>query len=331
MKLLIAYDGSDCATAALDDLTKAGLPLHDVEATIVAIDETPPTFQLPGFANGIFAESNLSTGAFAMDTEGSVCRAAHADKKATYAVSRLQQQFPHWTIEKRALCGSPWFLLVQQIKELDPDLIVAGSHNKNMLQRLLFGSVSKYLADHAACSVHITKAPLFASNGPPRLMLAVDGSEMSMLAVDAIASRHWPAGTYVCVVGVVDRNAFPPEFFANHSQSSAVLNYHQRTLEQALSAVAEKLSDIGLDVSTVCRIGSPEETLEDEARRRHIDCVFLGAARHTLLQRTMCGSVSSTLVANAHCSVEIVRPRLNSDATPKTDCKKRYSNSVQFN
>jgi hypothetical protein len=37
-KLLIAYDGSECAEAALDDLSRAGLPL-DVEAQILSVAE----------------------------------------------------------------------------------------------------------------------------------------------------------------------------------------------------------------------------------------------------------------------------------------------------
>ena len=38
MKILIGYDGSECADAALDDLTHAGLPL-DAEAQILSVGE----------------------------------------------------------------------------------------------------------------------------------------------------------------------------------------------------------------------------------------------------------------------------------------------------
>ncbi len=38
MKILIAYDGSDCAEAALDDLQCAGLPL-EAEAQIISVAE----------------------------------------------------------------------------------------------------------------------------------------------------------------------------------------------------------------------------------------------------------------------------------------------------
>jgi hypothetical protein len=48
MKALIAYDGSACAEAALDDLKRAGLP-GEVEAMIVTVAELwlpPPSVTL---------------------------------------------------------------------------------------------------------------------------------------------------------------------------------------------------------------------------------------------------------------------------------------------
>jgi len=43
MKILIGYDGSDCAEAALDDLTRAGLPSR-AEAIVLSVAEVwlPP-------------------------------------------------------------------------------------------------------------------------------------------------------------------------------------------------------------------------------------------------------------------------------------------------
>jgi hypothetical protein len=44
MKILIAYDGSDCANAALEDLQRAGLP-HVAEALIMSVADVflPPS------------------------------------------------------------------------------------------------------------------------------------------------------------------------------------------------------------------------------------------------------------------------------------------------
>ena len=50
MKVLIAYDGSSCADAALNDLSYAGLP-QEVEARILSVADVflPPPSSSPGF------------------------------------------------------------------------------------------------------------------------------------------------------------------------------------------------------------------------------------------------------------------------------------------
>ncbi|MDQ3649958.1 MAG: hypothetical protein M3458_06680 [Acidobacteriota bacterium] len=39
MKILIAYDGSPCAEAGIDDLQKVGLPLEDTGALVISVAE----------------------------------------------------------------------------------------------------------------------------------------------------------------------------------------------------------------------------------------------------------------------------------------------------
>ena len=62
MKILIGYDGSESADAALDDLRRAGLP-RETETLIVSVAEVlmqppPPSDELVGLAP-VFAESSL--------------------------------------------------------------------------------------------------------------------------------------------------------------------------------------------------------------------------------------------------------------------------------
>ena len=56
MKILIGYDGSECADTALDDLTHAGLP-PDAEAQILCVGEVwlpPPPRRLTKSSNRRF-------------------------------------------------------------------------------------------------------------------------------------------------------------------------------------------------------------------------------------------------------------------------------------
>jgi hypothetical protein len=64
MKILIAYDGSDCAEAALDDLQRAGLP-PEAEAQIISVAEVwlppppPSSYEIVEQANEVKVPSDL--------------------------------------------------------------------------------------------------------------------------------------------------------------------------------------------------------------------------------------------------------------------------------
>jgi nucleotide-binding universal stress UspA family protein len=331
MKLLIAYDGSECSRAALEELRRIGLPLRDVDAMILGVDPTMANAVLPHANNAVFVEANLATSPNALRVEGEPVLEANAVRKVDEAFERLSQHFPLWTIEKRALCGPPCFLITQEIKNMKPDLVVVGSHNKNLLQRLFFGSMSKYLADHTSCSIHVTKPSLFSSNGPPRLMIALDDSQMSKLAVEEVASRHWPVGTEVLLLSVVDRFLYEPELLTADAYSQSAFEVQKLKLKACLENAKEMLKDTALQVTTLCRVGSPISVIEDEAARNHIDVLFIGAAKHNIVERALCGSISSGLVAKSNCSVEIVRPRTGALTGTRGHRTSRFHNEVQFN
>jgi nucleotide-binding universal stress UspA family protein len=76
----------------------------------------------------------------------------------------------------------------------------------------------------------------------------------------------------------------------------------------ALDWAAEELRVIGLNVVAEIIRGDPQRTLVDEARRWQADCIFVGSrGLGGALERLRLGSVSTALVTNAHCSVEVVR------------------------
>ena len=57
MKIMIAYDGSECARAALEDLSAAGLP-PDAEALILSVSE----YWMPLGENGLHVSSVVREG-----------------------------------------------------------------------------------------------------------------------------------------------------------------------------------------------------------------------------------------------------------------------------
>lgn len=62
MKVVIAYDGSDCAKAAVDDLRRSGMPRH-ADALVISVGETllpPPETLVATPSSAALLESGAS-------------------------------------------------------------------------------------------------------------------------------------------------------------------------------------------------------------------------------------------------------------------------------
>jgi nucleotide-binding universal stress UspA family protein len=62
------------------------------------------------------------------------------------------------TVETAVRDGEPGPTVVEEAKDWGADLIVVGSRGHTGLRRLLEGSVSRYVADHARCPVEVIHA-----------------------------------------------------------------------------------------------------------------------------------------------------------------------------
>ena len=62
------------------------------------------------------------------------------------------------TVETTVRDGKPGPAVVEEAKEWGADLVVVGSRGHSGIRRLLEGSVSKYVVDHASCTVEVVHA-----------------------------------------------------------------------------------------------------------------------------------------------------------------------------
>ena len=311
MKLLIGFDGSDCAKAAVQDLVLAGLPAA-VDATIVSVADmlvkVPYEEYLPPAKDAQPPARLVATArVLAADAMGEARRAS------LEGVDLVSTLFPNWDVRAEVVPDSPYWALIKHAEQTAADLIVVGSHGRGAVGRLFLGSVSQNVLAHAACSVRIARTrERPATAPPPRILLAIDGSRCSNVAVEAVAGREWPAGTEARVVTAVD------------PQLSMAMAYHfaydaatplggpgddaVSTAQHTADAVATRLRHAGLTVTAHVETADPKRLIVDEAARWCADCVFLGARGHSRLERFTLGSVSDAVAARANCTVEVVRP-----------------------
>lgn len=312
MKLLIAYDGSECAEAALDDLSRAGLP-RDAEALVVSVAEVwlppPPPSVMEVIEEAMSAHTPAELQReYLKDSPPVEAAGALAER----GCRRLMKTNHGWSVGAEAFYGSPARELLRRAGEWGADLIVVGSHGRTGLGRLVMGSVSQKVLHEARSSVRVARGRVEVEPSPVRVLVGVDGWEGSEEAVREAAGRSWPAGSEarVCIVddlvepGYVGR-LIPPVGRMFEEENVKELNWARATVEEA----AHQLSAAGLSASTAVLSGDPRRVLVEEAERWGADCIFVGAHAAGRVERFLLGSVSSAVAARAHCSVEVVRAR----------------------
>jgi len=309
MKVVIGYDGSESARAAIAELTRAGIP-RDAQVLVVSAADVWP--QLPKAAYE-------ACGGAADTTLSPMQRKAHALAAESLAGARglaaegealVKEAFASWKVSHEAFAGSPNVALSRP--ELGADLVVVGSQGRSALGRMVLGSVSQNVLMHAPCSVRISRgsAASASADRAVRIVLGVDGSRQTALAISALVERDWPNGTEVKVITVLDRSFWTA--LAN-PQSSAwgwMVEVDQDGRAWAMKAVQnveEELRAAGLTTTSLVVEGDPKKVLMEEAQRWQADCIFVGAKGLGAIERLVLGSVSSAVAARAHCSVEVVR------------------------
>lgn len=304
MKILIAYDGSACADAAVLDLGRAGLP-GDAEALVVTVTEIP-YMEAESNEKGIDIAA-MRTMAIGNDARRKLEEAVAMARTIT---DRLATMFPGWHMESRVYAGSPAWGVLRAADEWNPDLIVVGSHGRTALGRMMLGSVSQKVLTEARSSVRIARGSDGIDGAPVRILVGLDGTPDSDAAIDCIAARQWPERSCVRVVAVTELAMLPLPFTFNPDVAESVID----TFEQEGSRVqgiadeaAEKLRAAGLLASSEVHEGAPVAVLLEEARRWGADCITLGARGHRFMERFLLGSVSAAVAARSDCSVEIVR------------------------
>ncbi|MGH9832988.1 MAG: universal stress protein [Blastocatellia bacterium] len=306
MKILLAVDGSEYSFAAVEEAARTPWPDGSV-VRIVSVAEIPlPTtpWAMP-----------MPTGSY---EEWERIFEERAGANTAQAMARFGEIAGSQTeVTAKALKGDAKAAILDEAEHWGADLIIAGTHGYNALERFWLGSVSRAVLSHAKCSVEIVRRreAREASGKGMRILLAVDGSELSDAAVEEVAPRPWPRGSEVHVISAVHLPFTPtPETWS--LPDSYYSNLEKTARELAASAINHaiaRLSDsnagreIPLTLTSETPIGRAEETIIETAKTWGADLVVIGSHGHRGFTRFLLGSVSQAVASHAPCSVEVVR------------------------
>jgi nucleotide-binding universal stress UspA family protein len=312
MRILIGYDGSEHAGAALDDLKRAGLP-RDSEVLVVSVADllmsNPPVSELIGQE---LTPGRVSSSLKQAQTHGERI-IKEAEEFAAKAARRLRSDFPEWNIKSRVITGTPAWELIDAANDWKADLVIVGSEGRSAIERFLLGSVSKRVVTDSRSSVRVARPRVEKDDdAPPRIIIGVDGSPAAEQAIYAVGQRVWRDGTEVRLIAVDDSTP-PVQIVSKLPQAAEMINSYFQKRESRVSAMLEwatnELNAIGLKTSVLQEKGDPKKVLLEEARKWNADSIFVGMRDFkSAFERFRLGSVSTSVVTNAHCSVEVVRP-----------------------
>lgn len=310
MKILIAYDGSESACAALEDLKRAGCGA-DAEVLVMSVAD-------------VFVPDRISDGrdnGHPVHIPNAVKRAhqraqhqlEQAEVLAGRATEKIKSMFPKWRVSYHAEADSPAWAVIRRADEWKPDLIVMGARGHSVFGgRLILGSISQRVLYEARCSVRIARGPRKHTDRPIRILIGVDNSSDSKAAVEAVCNRHWPEGTEVALLAVVD-TVMPVTSKTSETSTMKWIEVGDERnwdeVRELFEPLAQRLRDTGLRAAVLIRRGSPADQILEEADTWGADCIIVGAKGTRGVDRLLLGSVSSAVSARAHCSVEVVRPQ----------------------
>ncbi len=320
MKVLVAYDGSACSRKAMDDLQRAGLP-DNVEATVISVADI---WVLPEGES--VAPPPLGPSATIRKARNTAVELRErAQLFADEGAARLRRLFPTWKVTSITAADSPAWAIILNAEAVDADLIVVGSHGYSALGRWVLGSVSQTVLTHAHTSVRIARGRPTPPDRPLRILVGVDGSIEADLAVRTVAQRHWPQGTDVHLMLVLNPSLIEAVHDNNVARQSVAVTDQTDSLPEGelSSSEVEEVNDLvgrmfdsyvsilstvpGITVSTEIRSGDPKRVLLEEAEKWGADCIFVGSRGLNRWERMLLGSVSSAIATRAHCPVEVIR------------------------
>jgi nucleotide-binding universal stress UspA family protein len=145
-----------------------------------------------------------------------------------------------------------------------------------------------------------------------KILLAVDGSDISNEMVEEFSGRTFAPNTEVLIisayemVSLITTAALLSEAYQYHAMADKeLLKSAENATQNAVSVLQKKMPQ--LSFSTAAIEGSPKSIILKEAETFCADLIVLGSHGHGAVTGFLLGSVSQSVALHAKCSVEIVR------------------------
>ncbi|MDA0183116.1 universal stress protein [Solirubrobacter phytolaccae] len=285
-RLLIAYDGSSSAKAAL---TFASALFPAAEAVVAHVHAPPPSPESGALARIALPDEMVREGIERMRIEAQAAGQKAVDEGVELATAAGLDARP-----ELAFAVTPWRELRAQAEAHKVDVIVSGTHGASPFERVMIGSTAASLLHHAERPLLVVPEGTTGADGP--ILAGYDGSDHAKTALE-FAAHHlrsrpllvahaWPVP--VLVTSLVTPPA-PPE-------------------SELAAAGAAFARDAGLDATATTVDGTRGlwRAMLAAAEERHAAAILVGSRGHGAVASTVLGSFATGLVHAATRPVLVI-------------------------
>ncbi len=136
-----------------------------------------------------------------------------------------------------------------------------------------------------------------------RILIPTDGSKASSGALEHAITHALEYDATLYALNVVDASIFAADI-----ETGALIETHKAAGERAVSAVADRAAEAGLEsVVTEVIIGRPHREILAYSEEQNIDLIVMGTHGRTGLGRYLLGSVTEKVVRLSEVPVLTVR------------------------
>jgi nucleotide-binding universal stress UspA family protein len=225
------------------------------------------------------------------------------------AVEKLRKLGASATVETATLYHEePATYIADAATTTGASLIVMSTHGRGGVGRWLYGSVADGVLHRTHVPVMLIGPHIAAgwTTGPSKIMVTLDGSRLSELALTAAKALASAFGASLLLA----RTSGPLEYAYAEGVPFAIRDAGEDLAAAAdyLEEIARPLRDSGLKVDIQVQPGDAGIVLADMARHHGADLMIMGSHGRGGLFRAVMGSVATATLRRASVPIVIVRP-----------------------
>ncbi|MGC4820542.1 universal stress protein [Micromonospora sp. DT63] len=217
--------------------------------------------------------------------------------------AELVDRWPGLDVEARQVAGGPGATMVEESRRAD--LVVVGSRGLGGFTGLLLGSVGAQVAAHAHCPVLVSRPDEQPIDADAPVLVGVDGSESSRLAVGYGATEAALRDVPLVLVHVSPLDGGRPLPDEVDEAQAAYQAEAVRLLAEASAAVRAEHPDLVVREHPIRAAGAAQGLIEASDTA---SLLVVGTRGRHGFTGLLLGSVSQAAIQHARCPVLVAHP-----------------------